>query len=577
MSDIWYGTSGPRNARIAIVGESWGDSERQAEQPFVGTSGKELTRILADAGIDRSECFITNVVPEQPTSNEMGHFFYTGAEVKAGQQAGEYWGLYPKVNVAGSLVYLAQQIEEVDPDIIIACGNYALWALGDDVASISSKSSPGLPSRKMPAGIAKWRGSQLYTRDTFGKRKLVPIYHPAAIMRNWEWRYITVHDLRKRVVEPWYISPENFIVRPSLENVETALFAIISDLNRGPIHLAIDLETRGGCIACIGIAVDASTAICIPFMCVEDDQGYWSLDDEVWIRDRLSEILSHPNLHTYGQNYLYDMQYLVAEFLPVEPANVFDTMLAHHVCWPGTLKGLDYISSLYCRFHRYWKDEGKHWDTSIPEDRYWRYNCLDACATFECGEVLQQVIPELGLEDPWDTQQRQIGLVFRMMQRGVKISQSRRNAVADELMEAALATEHWLERALPDELRPVMKSKNASPWYSSSRQQCTIFYDSLGIQPVKNRKTHQPTVNDEALKIIAKREPALSSLTEKLAELRSLKNFHNVVQTKLDGDGRMRCSFGIAGTETFRWNSSENAFGRGTNLQNISKGHEEDE
>jgi hypothetical protein len=36
----------------------------------------------------------------------------------------------------------------------------------------------------------------------------------------------------------------------------------------------------------------------------------------------------------------------------------------------------------------------------------------------------------------------------------------------------------------------------------------------------------------------------------------------------------MKCSFNTAGTETFRWSSSTNAFWRGTNLQNIPKGEE---
>lgn len=43
-----------------------------------------------------------------------------------------------------------------------------------------------------------------------------------------------------------------------------------------------------------------------------------------------------------------------------------------------------------------------------------------------------------------------------------------------------------------------------------------------------------------------------------------------VLRSALDPDGRMRCSYNVVGTENGRWSSSENAFGRGTNLQNIT-------
>ena len=79
-ADIWFGTSGPRDAKIVIVGEAWGFEEQQAQAPFVGASGKELTRMLAEAGINRNECFCTNVIPARPLNNEMWRFFEPAKE-----------------------------------------------------------------------------------------------------------------------------------------------------------------------------------------------------------------------------------------------------------------------------------------------------------------------------------------------------------------------------------------------------------------------------------------------------------------------------------------------------------------
>jgi uracil-DNA glycosylase len=53
---------GPRAARIAMVGEQPGDEEDRQGHPFVGPAGKLLNRALEDAGIDRSQVYVTNAV-----------------------------------------------------------------------------------------------------------------------------------------------------------------------------------------------------------------------------------------------------------------------------------------------------------------------------------------------------------------------------------------------------------------------------------------------------------------------------------------------------------------------------------
>jgi len=53
---------GPRNARIMLVGEMAGDREDREGKPFVGPAGRELDRALDEAGIDRGDVYVTNVV-----------------------------------------------------------------------------------------------------------------------------------------------------------------------------------------------------------------------------------------------------------------------------------------------------------------------------------------------------------------------------------------------------------------------------------------------------------------------------------------------------------------------------------
>jgi len=53
---------GPEDARLVMVGEQPGDHEDQEGRPFVGNAGKLLDRALKEAGLDRSEIYVTNAV-----------------------------------------------------------------------------------------------------------------------------------------------------------------------------------------------------------------------------------------------------------------------------------------------------------------------------------------------------------------------------------------------------------------------------------------------------------------------------------------------------------------------------------
>src|SRR3990172_1822079 len=75
-------SSGPLDAQIMIVGEAPGADEEIAGIPFVGSSGTELTRMLHEAGIVRSECFLTNVCKYRPPENKIEFFFLDAKRTK---------------------------------------------------------------------------------------------------------------------------------------------------------------------------------------------------------------------------------------------------------------------------------------------------------------------------------------------------------------------------------------------------------------------------------------------------------------------------------------------------------------
>lgn len=63
---------GPLDAHFVIIGEAPGENEAIAKRPFVGRAGQLLNRILQDAGIERKQVYVTNVVKVRPTADGGG-------------------------------------------------------------------------------------------------------------------------------------------------------------------------------------------------------------------------------------------------------------------------------------------------------------------------------------------------------------------------------------------------------------------------------------------------------------------------------------------------------------------------
>lgn len=578
--ELYYGTSGPHDAKIVIVGEAWGSDENVAKLPFVGLSGSELTKILTEAGIDRSKCLLTNLVADRPPNNELWRFFNGQTEVR---------GQYPNERVVSELHRLHQLLRAHPRTLIIALGNYALWALSNHCGSTPVT---GVPGARQPSGIMSWRGSMIFTEESVCgiKVPLLPIIHPAAIMRQWDLRYITVHDLRARVpmalAGNWTnSSPPILLAPPSYGQCIARLDQWLRVLETGPLRLAGDIETYRGLITCLGLADSPNFAITIPFvkkvsLPTHLLESYWTPEQEAQIVLRLRRLLTHPNLDLEGQNFLYDTQYINDAWGIVPYAN-FDTMYAWHVCFPGTPKALDYLSSLFCRYHRYWKEDHKEWDLAHGDvGTLLRYNAEDCVRTYECGTTIRGLIVQFGLSEQWEWMKRKRDLALRMMLRGIKVNKTLRDKLGYELMSTHTELANDLLSVIPQKWAgdPGKSAKTKEPvyWYSSSKQLKWVFGEMLGIVIPKSRKTKTETLGKEALNELREKYPVWRPLFNLLADLRSVGVFiTHFIRAPLDPDGRMRSSFNPAGTETFRWSSSKNAFGRGANLQNLPKGDED--
>jgi len=293
----------------------------------------------------------------------------------------------------------------------------------------------------------------------------------------------------------------------------------------------------------------------IPF----DDR--YTLEEEAWLWRLVDRYLGDPDIAKYLQNAMFDRSFLIVKNSIITRGVIQDTMIKHHLNYPDFPKGLGFICSLYTR-EPFYKDDGKTWDENTGEDQLWSYNCQDAVITFEVDAVEQKNIDAMNLRAVHDFQQQLFWPVLRSMNKGLRVDTARRSALALELMEEIASREMWLQEVIGGEFN-----------IRSSVQMQDFFYTQLQLKPIKDRKTGAVTCNDEALSRLGEREPMLLPIIRKIQELRSLGVFLSTfINAPLDTDGRMRCSFNIAGTETYRFSSSKNAFGSGMNLQNIPNG-----
>ena len=327
---------GPKPAKVAVIGEYPSPEELARGQPFIGTSGHLLKGMLREAGFNPDDIYFTNVLDDGPPPKR-----------KASDPTGDFSAFFhgkgnTDPRLLSATARLRQEMAEVNPNLIIACGNGALWATTDQW------------------GISKWAGSQLRATAAFGSAKLIPTYNPAFILRSYGEKFAMAKDLRRarREADSFNYSLRSgrqYILEPTFEQVKEVLHAWHLLYN----EWSVDIETARVQMECVGIAVSDELAICIPFMDPrKSDWCYWSFEEELEIRQLLRFYLTHPRREIIGQNFDYDMQYFIAR-QAYWPKIKWDTMIMSHILYCELPKSLDYLARLWAKEYVYWKDDGK--------------------------------------------------------------------------------------------------------------------------------------------------------------------------------------------------------------------------
>lgn len=356
-----------------------GENELRIGKGFVGSSGVELLRMLDESSCitltseDHSyisrywssgdprqldmvwnlhpECYRSNVFQLHPPSNRIEAFCGPRAEALAGYPA-LVKGKFVRREFAPQLERLADELLHVNPNLVVCLGNSALWAMCGSV------------------GISKLRGTTSNSSHTVGDFKCLGTYHPAAVLRQWELRPVTVADLMKASREAEYPEirrPKREIwIEPTIEDIQR----FINEYIVGSPLTATDIETSGTRITCIGFAPRTDIAIVIPF---DDsrrkDRSYWptkQLESQAW--GLIRRVLEDPTILKSFQNGLYDIAFTWRSYGIKVRGAAEDSMLAHHALQPESLKGLAFLGSVYAN-ETAWKTERRVPTTTIGRDK----------------------------------------------------------------------------------------------------------------------------------------------------------------------------------------------------------------
>jgi uracil-DNA glycosylase len=144
---------GNPNARLFLVGEGPGATEDAQGRPFVGQAGTLLNGILEAIEVPRDSVYITNIVKCRPPQNRKP---------------------LPD-EIAACIPYLHRQLEIIRPKVILALGSTAAEAM---------------------LGVRKSLGELRGKVHTYNGIPLIVTYHPAALLRNPNWKKPTWDDVR---------------------------------------------------------------------------------------------------------------------------------------------------------------------------------------------------------------------------------------------------------------------------------------------------------------------------------------------------------------------------------------------
>ena len=545
--------SGPRPAKIAIVGKALTASDLREGRPFSGETGLILDNCLTQANLFRGSIFCTNLFSSKQESGFNKHLTLTKGKLTFASD------VFRKEQSR-----LRDELIECQPNVVVPLGNEALYALTERI------------------GISKWHGSILESTLIPGL-KVIPTFHPSAAVVQGRYdqadavdgaggaggaflnRYYIGFDLIKVAGDSEY--PELRLPNPTYYLNPTVSEAVdyLESCHELPI-VGSDIETcyldkpNQSALTHWAIAKSGNEAMCIPF--VKGMEDNYTAQSEGKILKAIHRLSINPNVAILGQNYIFDSS-TVLNYYNLPTNQIRDTLVAQAILFPELRRGLDTLTAQYTRFP-YYKKDGKEYlpslAKSVPDEKFRLYNALDTVALFPIHDAQVAMLKQIGLYDYYLHKCYLIEALLQMSHNGMAVDLARRS---DLDRNAAVQIDALLKAIYADvgfELNP-----------NSPKQLQEYFYGKLGISPYKTYDKKlgrsKATCSETALKSLANNKGIkVAELINRYRSIRTKRSTFYCVQ--LDPDNRLRCQYNPIGGGVSRLSSSKTAWRTGQNMQN---------
>lgn len=499
LNDTYVPGIGNGSAKIAVVGESPSYEEIAAVLPFVGPSGRFLDSLLNSAGISRSECWVTNVCKYFVTPNAK-YGRKIPFQVRARNDG---------IDLDVQINDLRNELLTIRPNVIIALGGTALWALTGKV------------------GIQKFRGSKLLA---FGM-KCIPSYHPAHILHQegeatgyWQ-KQILLFDLKRAFKE----SHNSELVLPSrtLQVIKHSgeLHEFIR-ATEGAQHPAIDIEAYNCIPVCIGISFHPSYGVTVPL--------WHNNPTSIWIQ--LAEFLAKHDV--IGQNFRYDRDKIKRLGFIIRSL-YSDTMLKAFAINPELPKNLAFNTSIYTE-EPYYKDEGMY---EGSENDLFIGCARDACVTKEIDIAQDKDIDNMNLRSYYENFLIPLhDLYLHIENNGLNTDLSIREKLIKKYVEQDEDVRYKLFKIAGNYV-------NSNSWQQVAKQ----LFDVWGLP---KKKTNEEDLTGLLNSKFIKKQEQIDFINLILEDRRIKKTLSGHLTAPLDFDGKMRTSYFIC-LETGRSSTSQ--------------------
>jgi uracil-DNA glycosylase family 4 len=505
---------GKTSNQIMLLGEAPGGNEERTGRVFSGRAGRLLDLTLHDAGLERREVYVSNVVKCRPPDNRAPD----------------------RVEWEACRQYLESEVREVDPSHVLLLGNTALRAVW------------------RRSGITKNRGVRLDCRDPlFNKRTVMATIHPAYVLRNPGQGPLFSEDVRRFARA---IRGEFRVTTVKVKFIRTTeglrQFRRMVDAAPSGTVVSYDVENRGRpwesdwAIVCLGVSLDGETTYVIP---LHHPQSPFRRRWKDVLR-YLRPALERADLKLVAQNGKHDNLQLAGAGVYIR--HRFDIMLAAHLIDENRPKNLGFLSQTYLGADVY-----KGMVETKPEVIMQNpirdlalYNGYDTGYTHQLYSLLRQEL----VENP-----RSLRLFAKLMMpashviqeveyRGVYVNQDRLWARIRKLQGLIDEQKEVLLEHLPSRFERETFNFNSTQqlgrWLFSKK--------GLGLSPLELTKSGAPSTR-EAVLLHYHDHPAIAALLKyRTLQLKWMNTYLLPWSQKCDSRSRLHTTYKLYGTVTGR-------------------------